>query len=329
MKIGIFGGTFDPIHIGHLVSARSVLCQAELSKILFTPNNLPIKFRKESQPQTKTNTEWNSQRLIQIHNLIKNNPFFELSTVDLDRAKNADNQITYSIDTVNDIKKLYPDDELFFIIGADQFKHLHQWKEVDKLLELTHFLVTNRGGITDVINPKIPKDKYSIIEIPNIEISSTELRNYDFTISTAESLTGGMLASRIVDRPGASRYYKGGVITYTNEEKIEQLGISPKIIDKYGVISPEIAKLMAEQVAQKFKTDFAISTTGVAGPDPVIECNKKKPVGLVYIGLYVRGFTFAQKVLFPKMRHEREFTRNEIRLATVLKIRDLFPTLFN
>ena len=97
-------------------------------------------------------------------------------------------------------------------------------------------------------------------------------------LAVAESCTGGLLAGRITDRPGASPYFAGGVVAYANEAKTELLGVDPGLIDEHGAVSPEVADAMAEGALRRFAADYAIAITGVAGPDGGTE---DKPVGYV------------------------------------------------
>lgn len=108
------------------------------------------------------------------------------------------------------------------------------------------------------------------------------LKRKKLTISTAESCTGGMIASAITDVPGSSEVFPGAMITYSNEEKIRKLGIDRKIIEKYGAVSSETVSAMCEGVSAKFATDCSIAVSGIAGPGGGSD---KKPVGLVYIAV--------------------------------------------
>ncbi|CAM1374518.1 competence/damage-inducible protein A [Tenacibaculum xiamenense] len=123
------------------------------------------------------------------------------------------------------------------------------------------------------------------------------LKSKGQTISTAESLTGGKIASTMVSIPGSSSYYKGSFITYTAELKQELLGVSKETIDKHSVVSTEVAKEMAQGAIKNLKTDYAIAVTGNAGPT---QDNNDKSVGTVYIALAyhdkvdVQGFSFGQ-----------------------------------
>jgi nicotinamide-nucleotide amidase len=119
------------------------------------------------------------------------------------------------------------------------------------------------------------------------------------TISVAESCTGGLLASKITDINGSSKYFYGGVCTYTNKSKIDILQVKNFILKKYGAVSDEVAMEMAKNVRNKFHSDIGISITGIAGPTGG---TKQKPVGTVYIGYSDKKNTFARKFLFGTYR---------------------------
>ena len=113
------------------------------------------------------------------------------------------------------------------------------------------------------------------------------LKDKGLTISTAESLTAGMVASTIVKVPGASAVFKGGFITYANSAKIGILGIPEEIIKTKGVVSADCAKAMASAACRLAETDIAIATTGNAGPD----VHEYRPVGRVFIAICIKGET--------------------------------------
>ena len=102
------------------------------------------------------------------------------------------------------------------------------------------------------------------------------------TISVAESCTGGGIGAMLTEVAGSSLYFYGGVIAYSNQIKINQLGVSPQTLEKYGAVSPQVAEAMAKGVQAKMNTNWSISVTGIAGPDGGSE---EKPVGLIYIGI--------------------------------------------
>ena len=107
-----------------------------------------------------------------------------------------------------------------------------------------------------------------------------ELIAGSYTVATAESCTGGMIASTIVDYPGASDCFNEGYVTYSNEAKMKNLNVSEATLIKYGAVSEETAREMAMGVRKKASADFGLSSTGIAGPGGG---TKEKPVGLVYI----------------------------------------------
>lgn len=120
-------------------------------------------------------------------------------------------------------------------------------------------------------------------------------------ISTAESCTGGMIASRLVSISGISDAFLEGAVTYSNEAKVRTLNVKEETLKKYGAVSEETAREMAEGMAKRTGSDIAVVTTGIAGPGGGTE---EKPVGLVYIGLYYKGEVFVYKNVFNGNRQE-------------------------
>ena len=112
------------------------------------------------------------------------------------------------------------------------------------------------------------------------------LRERQMTVTTAESCTGGLLAGRIMNVPGASSVYREGYITYSNEAKEKLLGVEHQTLETVGAVSPETAEQMARGAARQAGADAALAVTGIAGPDGG---TPEKPVGLVYIGCCVQG----------------------------------------
>ena len=108
------------------------------------------------------------------------------------------------------------------------------------------------------------------------------LRKRGWTLSIAESCTGGLVCDRITDVSGSSDYFMGGMVNYSNESKSKHLGVPSNDIKKYGAVSPQVARKMAQGVRKTFNTTFGLSTTGVAGPTGG---TKRSPVGRVFIGL--------------------------------------------
>lgn len=126
------------------------------------------------------------------------------------------------------------------------------------------------------------------------------LKEKDLEIAVAESCSGGLLANSITDIPGSSAYFKGGIVSYSNEAKMRHLGISQNDLQQHGAVSKEVALQMAKGAADVFSADVGISTTGIAGPGGGSD---KKPVGTVWIGYYQKdGAHFAVKARFTKDR---------------------------
>ena len=120
-----------------------------------------------------------------------------------------------------------------------------------------------------------------------------------FTISVAESCTGGLLSSKLTKLSGSSKYFKMGLITYSNIAKINILQINRKIIDKYGAVSPECCRSMVKNLSKISKSKINLSITGIAGPNGG---TKEKPVGLVFIGVKKGNKILVIKNLFGKKK---------------------------
>lgn len=133
------------------------------------------------------------------------------------------------------------------------------------------------------------------------------LKKYQYTLTTAESATGGMIASTLINVPGISEFFQEGYVTYSDAAKVKMIHVNPKTIETYGVVSSETAADMAVSAAKTAGCDAALSVTGVAGPEGgTRDC----PVGLVYIGCYLRGTTVTERYLF-------EGDRMQVRKAAV------------
>lgn len=155
-------------------------------------------------------------------------------------------------------------------------------KEVEKILSEYEELILNR--ISEFV---YSRDK-SIVEV-----IIDNLKQKNKTIAIAESCSGGMLTSMFVDIAGSSQVLNEAVVTYSNESKNKRLGVSNEELDKYGAVSEEVAKSMAEGVCEALNSDLGVSITGIAGPGGG---SSEKPVGLVYICVYYDGVHHAQKL---------------------------------
>ncbi len=132
------------------------------------------------------------------------------------------------------------------------------------------------------------------------EVVGKLLKERGLTISTAESSTGGLIVSRLINVPGSSSYVMGGIVSYSNEAKINLLGVKKDSIEKYGAVSSIVAEEMVRGVQKKFNTDIALSDTGIAGPTGATE---EKPLGLHYIGFIFKNNLQIEKVIFQNERN--------------------------
>ena len=134
------------------------------------------------------------------------------------------------------------------------------------------------------------------------EVCSAQLLRRSMTLATAESCTGGLVAEKLTAIPGASRVYRGGVVSYWTEVKGSVLGVPAEILDTYGAVSGECARAMAEGVRRITGADLGVSVTGAAGPDPD---ERGVPVGIVYVGLAAPDGVFCRKLDLGRRRRDR------------------------
>ncbi|TDW23960.1 nicotinate-nucleotide adenylyltransferase [Kribbella kalugense] len=160
------GGTFDPIHHGHLVAASEVQSYFDLDEVIFVPTGQPWQKsdRLVSPPE---------DRYLMTVIATASNPRFSVSRVDIDRPGP-----TYTIDTLRDLSRLYPDAELFFITGADALAQILTWRDVDETFKLAQFVGCTRPGTEGLELPldQLPMDRITLLEVPALAISSTECR---------------------------------------------------------------------------------------------------------------------------------------------------------
>lgn len=192
------------------------------------------------------------------------------------------------------------------------------------------FLVKNYGTIVRLQSKESNKNKVEKIvekiynKIGNyvfgenadrLEKKTVELvKKLGMNISTAESCTGGMIASRLIDVPGVSEIFKEGIVSYSNDAKMKRLGVKKETLEKYGAVSEETAR----EMVMGLDSDVAIATTGIAGPDGG---TPEKPVGLVYIGIRVRNDVYIEKRFFNGDRmkiRERAVSQSLFSLIKIL-----------
>ena len=163
MRLGVMGATFDPIHHGHLVAASEVQTRFGLDEVVFVPTGQP--WQKDAREVSPA-----EDRYLMTVVATASNPRFTVSRVDIDRPGP-----TYTIDTLRDLKTQRPDDELFFITGADALAQILSWKDADELFDLSHFVGVTRPGYV-LSESGLPADRVSLQEVPAMAISSTDCR---------------------------------------------------------------------------------------------------------------------------------------------------------
>jgi nicotinate-nucleotide adenylyltransferase len=163
MRVGIMGGTFDPIHHGHLVAASEVADRFDLHEVIFVPTGEPWQKAERAVSPAE-------HRYLMAVIATASNPRFWVSRVDIDRGGP-----TYTIDTIRDIRAQRPDDELFFITGADALAAILSWKDADELLGLTRFVGVTRPGY-ELSDAHLPADSVTLVDVPALAISSSAVR---------------------------------------------------------------------------------------------------------------------------------------------------------
>ena len=162
-QIGAMGGTFDPIHHGHLVAASEVAHIFALDEVVFVPTGQP--YQKDTHQVSAA-----EDRYLMTVIATASNPRFSVSRADIDRPGP-----TYTIDTLHELRANHPQDELYFITGADALAEILTWHDVNELFTLAHFVGCTRPGHR-LSGAGLPEDKVSLVEIPALAISSTECR---------------------------------------------------------------------------------------------------------------------------------------------------------
>jgi len=170
-RLGIMGGTFDPIHYGHLVAAEGARCEYGLEKVIFIPAGNP-----PHKPNIKRTEPWRRFEMTSL--AVATNPFFEISSLEIERPGPS-----YAIDTVQEISRLFPGTQIYFITGADAVTEILTWKKVEQILSICLFIAATRPGyklgdmwkkIEDL--PQDLKKNIFCMEVPDLAISSTDIR---------------------------------------------------------------------------------------------------------------------------------------------------------
>ena len=163
-RLGVMGGTFDPIHHGHLVAASEVADRFGLDEVVFVPTGQPWQKAEEAVTPAE-------DRYLMTVIATASNPRFQVSRVDIDRGGP-----TYTVDTLRDLHAEYgAKAQLFFITGADALERILSWKDLDEALELAHFIGVTRPGF-ELTDKHLPADSVSLVQVPAMAISSTDCR---------------------------------------------------------------------------------------------------------------------------------------------------------
>ena len=142
------------------------------------------------------------------------------------------------------------------------------------------------------------------------------LKKHNLSIATAESCTGGLIAHTLTNISGSSDYFDRGIVSYSNKAKMQLLGVSEKLLKRYGAVSEQVAEAMAKGVRTKSNVDIGIATTGIAGPTGG---TKEKPVGLVYIAVSTSKATIVKKFHFSGNRLQNKESTCEAALEMLLE----------
>jgi nicotinate-nucleotide adenylyltransferase len=162
-RVGVMGGTFDPIHHGHLVAASEVQTVFDLDEVVFVPTGQP--WQKEERVVSPA-----EHRYLMTVIATASNPRFTVSRVDIDRPGE-----TFTVDTLRDLHREHPDAELYFITGADALAQILSWKDNEELSDLAHFVGVTRPG-HQLSGSGLPRERVSLLEVPAMAISSTDCR---------------------------------------------------------------------------------------------------------------------------------------------------------
>lgn len=166
-RLGVMGGTFDPIHHGHLVAASEVAAEFALDEVVFVPTGLPWQKRDRKVSHAE-------DRYLMTVIATASNPRFSVSRVDIDRAGD-----TYTVDTLRDLRAERGDNtDFFFITGADALRQILTWRGAEQLFDLAHFVGVTRPGVpmTKADLAHLPDEAVTLLEVPALAISSTDCR---------------------------------------------------------------------------------------------------------------------------------------------------------
>jgi nicotinate-nucleotide adenylyltransferase len=214
-KLGIFGGTFNPIHYGHLVAAEEVRNRLRLDRVLFIPSFLPPHKHEEDAPSA-------AQRMEMVRLATAGNPNFRPSDIEIKRGGRS-----YTIDTIEALRQAYPGTELYFITGLDSFLDIQTWNDWEKLLTLCGFAVLSRPGyrFADLVKVDFMQHaEQELVSLDRGELMHTVVRSGVFTVCL-EMITRYDISSTDIRK----RVKEGGSIKYLLPDAVETYIIDNKL----------------------------------------------------------------------------------------------------
>ena len=195
MRVGVLGGTFDPVHLGHLAIAEEVRIRLDLNRVIFIPAGQP-RLRSDEYLTPA------ADRLRMVELATEDNPHFQVCDIEVQRSGP-----TYTIDTLDELgRRLGEDTALYFIVGADILGQFHRWKDPEKVIESCHLVVVSRPGHQDNDLPEwfqstdSANEKVTRLEIPMVDISGTEIRRRAGLGESVGHLVPDQVAAYIQDR---------------------------------------------------------------------------------------------------------------------------------
>ena len=215
-------------------------------------------------------------------------------------------------------------------------QHIQLWEEqLDKSIKLAYLpspglmrlRLTAKGDNKETLTSLIDREIEKILPFlknwyygdddEQLEVTIGKLLKFNsMTVSTAESCTGGKIASMITSVPGSSGYYKGTIVAYDNQIKTEILNVPSRLIEDHGAVSDQVVKAMAQNVCKLFNTDFAVATSGIAGPDGG---TPEKPVGTIWIAVASKDKVISRLFSFGDTNRERNIQRTAISALNELR----------
>jgi nicotinate-nucleotide adenylyltransferase len=200
-SIVIFGGTFDPVHLGHLILAEQARMQLRAEKVLFVPAAIPPHKRDLEISPAKTRVEM-------LELAIAGNPAFDVSTVELDRGG-----VSFTVETLRDLAKANPGAKLFLVVGGDSLGDLPTWREPDEIVRLASLAVAARPGREAPSEMNLPpawRERIVKLEMPQVEIASREIRRRSAAGESVKYLVPAAVEAYLTAHRPYARDAKGG-----------------------------------------------------------------------------------------------------------------------